>query len=511
MSQEQSPVRTNVVRPDDPRYGELLQRNFNRRFAGQPDYVHLATSTAEVVQAVQEAVRANLRVAARSGGCCLEGFVADPAVRVVIDLSLMTELVYDPRLQAFAIEPGVTVGEAYRKLFLGWGVTLPAGQSPYIGMGGHVMGGGHSFLSREHGMLVDYLYAVEVVVVDASGTARSVVATREPSDPNRELWWAHTGGGPGNFGIVTRYWFRSPGASDAAGRLPDAPAAVTTFKAEWSWGDLPEPAFRTLVRNYGHWCEEHAQPGSEFSRLYGVFTLGRPHSGGKVEARGTVTAGADSERLLDAHLTALNAGVGVKHTRDVATMSWLAFALDPLPEVFGTQAGGVSTSKARLKLKDAFLRRGYSDAQLGTLYAGLTQGAAGVGGGIGLATFGGRVNAVAADATAYPHRDSVVSTSYSTGWGNPEDEARSLAWVRSFYGQVFAETGGVPVPGEISNGATINHPDVDLRAPEWNRSGVPWSTLYYRGNYPRLQQAKARWDPRNVFHHALSIALPGTE
>jgi aclacinomycin oxidase len=50
-----------------------------------------------------------------------------------------------------------------------------------------------------------------------------------------------------------------------------------------------------------------------------------------------------------------------------------------------------------------------------------------------------------------------------------------------------------------------NHPDVDLADPEWNTSGVPWHTLYYKDNYPRLQRIKARCDPRNVFHHALSI------
>lgn len=63
----------------------------------------------------------------------------------------------------------------------------------------------------------------------------------------------------------------------------------------------------------------------------------------------------------------------------------------------------------------------------------------------------------------------------------------------------------MPIPGAGSSGATINHPDVDLADPAWNTSGVPWHTIYYRDNYARLQQVKARWDPRNVFHHALSI------
>jgi len=34
---------------------------------------------------------------------------------------------------------------------------------------------------------------------------------------------------------------------------------------------------------------------------------------------------------------------------------------------------------------------------------------------------------------------------------------------------------------------------------------VPWPALYYQDRYPRLQSVKARWDPRNVFRHALSI------
>ena len=166
---------------------------------------------------------------------------------------------------AFAIDAGTTLGEAYRRLFLEWGVTIPAGESPNIGMGGHVSGGAFGFLCRQHGLAADHLYGVEVVVVDAAGTARSVVATREPSDPNRDLWWAHTGGGGGNFGVVTRYWFRSPdaGGADPASLLPRAPDSILTFRAAWDWADVDETAFTRLVRNYGAGASEQRRKLSQ--------------------------------------------------------------------------------------------------------------------------------------------------------------------------------------------------------------------------------------------------------
>jgi FAD/FMN-containing dehydrogenase len=94
----------------------------------------------------------------------------------------------------------------------------------------------------------------------------------------------------------------------------------------------------------------------------------------------------------------------------------------------------------------------------------------------------------------------------TAGWLEPGDETKNLRWVRGFYRELFAETGGVPVPGDAYDGTLINHPDMDLADPALNTSGVPWTTLYYKSNYARLQRIKARWDPRNVFRHALSIA-----
>jgi len=77
--------------------------------------------------------------------------------------------------------------------------------------------------------------------------------------------------------------------------------------------------------------------------------------------------------------------------------------------------------------------------------------------------------------------------------------------VRAFYRDLFADSGGVPVPGPAYAGAFINHPDTDLADPTLNTSGVPWHALYFQDGHVRLQRVKARWDPRNVFRHALSI------
>jgi hypothetical protein len=500
------PPASDKIGPDDPRYADLARRGFNRRFVGTPDYVRLVQSSEQVVEAVQDAVRHALRVAVRSGGHCLEGFVADSAVRVVIDMSRMTDVYYDAEMAAFAVEAGATVGAVYKKLFWGWGMCIPAGESPEIGMGGHVAGGAFGFLCRQDGLAADYLYAVEVVVVDGAGTAKCVVATREPSDPNRDLWWAHTGGGGGNFGIVTRYWFRSPGATgpDPTSLLPEAPESVLTFRAEWNWEDVNEASFVRLTRNFGDWCERHSDAGSPFRELFSLLLLHRRQSG-TFELKALSTAGTDARPLLDAHLAAIAEGVTAPYTLHVEKTSWLDFALNPFPELF--KAPGAA--RASVKIKDAFLRKRVTDRQIAVAYHFLTRSDHDVPGGmLGLATYGGMINTVASGATASAQRDSILTMSCTTGWIDPRDEARNLAWVRAFYRELFADTGGVPVPGLVSDGAFINHPDVDLADPAWNISGVPWHTLYYKDNYPRLQQVKAGWDPRNVFHHALSVRLP---
>ena len=490
--------------PGDPGYLAVIDKRFNKRFRASPDYVRLVSSTDQVVSAVEEAVREGRRLAVTSGGHCLEGFVSDPEVRVIIDVSPMKRIHFDTERRAVAVEAGATVGETFLALFESWGAVIPLGEYPEIGMGGHVVGGAFGFLCRELGLAADYLHAVEVVTVDAGGRASSVIATRETSDPHRDLWWAHTGGGGGNFGVVTRYWFRSPDASgeDPVGLLPRAPKSIATFKAEWNWNDIDRPSFLRLLRNHGDWCERHSNADSPYVSLWTLFEIHRKQFG-KVIIRGVSTAGAAAERQVDEHLAVLGEGTVAPGGRELSRMSWLEFAMNPFPDLFAAPPGGISA-----KVKDALLKRRLTDRQIGVAYDYLTRTDHDVMGGmLGLATYGGRINAVASDATASAQRDSILDMACTAGWLDPGDEAKNLAWVRAFYRDLFAESGGVPIPSPACDGTLINHPDTDLADPALNTSGVPWHTLYYKVGYPRLQRIKARWDPRDVFRHALSIRV----
>jgi aclacinomycin oxidase len=489
--------------PDDPRYRAVVDKQFNKRFSANPDYVRLVHSTAEVQSAVEDAVREGRRLVVTSGGHCLEGFVSDPDVRAIIDVSPMKRIYHDAEMGAVAVEAGATVGETFRTLFEMWGVVIPLGEFPEIGMGGHVPGGAFGFLCRQLGLAADYLYAVEVVTVDTDGHASSVVATREKSDPNRDLWWAHTGGGAGNFGVVTRYWFRTQGASrndPAKLLLPRAPESITTFKAEWNWSAIDQPSFLKLLQNHGTWCERNSGADSPNASLWTLLEVHRKQFG-KIIIRGVSTAGAGAERQWESHVAALSEGIVAPQGRELKRMSWLDFALNPFPDLFAMPPGGVST-----KVKDALLKKRFTDRQIGVAYDYLTRtDHDAMGGMLGLATYGGEINVAARDETAASQRNSILDIACTTGWLDPGEEAKNLSWVRAFYREMFSETGGVPVPGDAYDGAFINHPDVDLADPAWNTSEISWQVLYYNENYPQLQRIKAKYDPRNVFRHALSI------
>ena len=433
------------------------------------------------MSAVAAAVREGRRLVVTSGGHCLEGFVSDPEVKVIVDVSPMKGITFDAERGAVAVQAGATVGETFRALHENWGVVVPLGEYPGIGMGGHVAGGAFGFLCRQLGLAADYLYAVEVVTVDADGRPRVVVATREPSDPNRELWWALTGAGGGNFGIVTRYWFRSPGASgaDPAALLPRAPESITTFRAEWSWNDLDRASFLRLVRNYGLWCERTSDADGPYASLWTLLALHRKQLG-KIVVRGVSTAGDAAERQVDDFLAALGEGTVAAGNREQARMSWLDFALNPFPDLFTFPPGGVS-----MKGKDALLKKRFTDRQIDVAYDHLTSADHDVMGGmLGLASYGGAINRVAPDATASAQRDAILDIAVNSGWLDPRDEAKNLTWVRGFYRDLFADTRRRSRPGRRVRGRVHQPPRPRSRGSDAEHLRRPVARALLPGRLP---------------------------
>ncbi len=462
--------------------------------------------TDQVVNAVDAVVASGRKLAVRSGGHCVEGLVDDPAVQCVIDLGQMDSVYYDRHRRAFAVEAGATLGRVYQALDTRWGVTVPGGLGTGVGMGGHVTGGGFGPLSRLYGMLSDHLYAVETVVVDENGKARAVTATREEDDPRRDLWWAHTGGGGGNFGVATKFWFRNRdarGDDHPTSLLPKRPSGHTMASVAWRWADLDEEKLTTLVNNYMRWCERNSLPGSPAASVFGTLVLFRKEFG-VVTLSGQIDPGQPrGSEALDTYFAEVTANVpgGAKTTHADAPWQYTTIHAPEVPDVLGIPA-----TQLRSKTKGAFLRAALAKSQISTIVERLTSDDYGWRGAMAVfVTWGGTINALSPHDTAVAERDSVALFSVGSFWDNPEEDEKHLTWTRTLYRDVFAPTGGVPVPNDWTGGCYINWPDPDLLEEEWNQSGVPWSALYYGDNYEKLQEVKGRWDPHQVFNHALAV------
>ena len=493
------PIHPNAITPDNPKYETWNDRGANQLFKGRPDCIIPVSTIAELKEALQNAVQQDQWLVVRGGGHCLENFVANPEVKIIIDISGIKGVRFDNKFHCFEVMAGETVGQMHQKLFDGWSVVLPVGEHPNIGIGGHIPGGAFGFLCRQFGLAVDYLYAVEMLWVDENKKIQSVIATRKADDPNRELWWAHTGGGTGNFGIVTRYWFRNPDGvnNDPREILPKAPAQVETFEVEWQWKDIDENIFKKLAGNFGNWCHQNAAPSIPANVLFCTLHLWNKLAG-KIQLKGLISDPEQSNDLINDIMLSLQQKLNISYTITKKKMSWLEFALKPFPDIFGE-------GKGAFKLKDAFLLKPLTEAQLKVIYTHLTNGKDTPGGFLGMATYGGMVNAISPQTTASAQRNAIVTMSCVSVWTDPDEKEKYLEWVRATYTDLFTQTGGAPVPNDMTGGCVIAHPDSDLLDPKMNVSGIPWYRFYYYDNYPRLQKIKARWDPLNIFHHALSI------
>jgi hypothetical protein len=233
----QERLRGDVIDRSDGRY-EAARQLYNGMIDKRPSLIVRCANVADVIDAVTHARTNDLPLAIRGGGHNGAGF-ASCDDGLVIDLSPMRGVRVDPQQRTVRAEPGCTQGDLDHATHA-FGLAVPAGIVSSTGIAGLTLGGGHGYLSRQHGLTIDNLLEADVVLAD--GTLVTASETQHP-----DLFWALRGGG-GNFGVVTSFLYRAHPVSTvyggpifwdlAQGRevmelyrelLPQAPEALSPF------------------------------------------------------------------------------------------------------------------------------------------------------------------------------------------------------------------------------------------------------------------------------------------
>ena len=185
-----------VLTAEDPEY-DTARKVWNGAIDHRPAVIARCTGAADVAAALGHAERAGLDVSVRGGAHNFAGNAVWPGA-LTIDLSELARVEVDPdtrtvRCQGGALLSGLDAATQEHAL------AVPSGTVSHTGVGGLTLGGGFGWLTRDHGLSVDSLAAVRIVLADGS-----LVEASEDAHP--ELFWAVRGGG-GNFGVVTEFTF----------------------------------------------------------------------------------------------------------------------------------------------------------------------------------------------------------------------------------------------------------------------------------------------------------------
>lgn len=197
VEQLAAPLRGAVIQPSDPRYDEA-RSVYNAMIDKYPALIARCVDVADVIAAVNFAREKGLLLAIRGGGHNGAGLgTCDGGL--VIDLAPMKGVHVDPDARTARVAGGCTWGDVDHATHA-FGLATPSGIISTTGVGGLTLGGGLGHLSRKHGLSIDNLLEVDVVLADG----RFVTANERD---HADLFWAVRGGG-GNFGVVTSFLFR---------------------------------------------------------------------------------------------------------------------------------------------------------------------------------------------------------------------------------------------------------------------------------------------------------------
>ena len=185
-----------AVEPGDPAFGKVRSTYLR---GGNPGLVLRPRSASELADALGFARKhMQLPLGIRSGGHGISGRSTNDG-GLVIDVGALNDIkVLDQAARLVRIGPGARWRDVATALQPhGW--ALSSGDYGGVGVGGLATAGGIGFLSRKHGLTIDHLRTVELVLADGT-----LVRASETENP--ELFWAVRGAGA-NFGVAVAFEF----------------------------------------------------------------------------------------------------------------------------------------------------------------------------------------------------------------------------------------------------------------------------------------------------------------
>ena len=173
---------------------QIRKKVFNHSINNEPLAIVEARCEADICLAIQFANIQRLPISVKGGGHSNTGscVVNDG---IVLDMSAFKSISLASDRQSVVIGAGV-INKELDAFTTQYGLAVPLGTCPDVGVVGATLGGGIGFLSRKFGLTCDSL--ISATMIDANGLKRIVDHNSES-----DLFWALRGGGGCQFGVIT--------------------------------------------------------------------------------------------------------------------------------------------------------------------------------------------------------------------------------------------------------------------------------------------------------------------
>lgn len=338
------------------------------------------------------------------------------------------------------------------------GLVVVGGECPTVGLaGGYIQGGGHSALSTSYGLGADN--ALEFQVVTAAG--KLVTANRST---NPDLFWAISGGGAGNYGVVISATIKAhPDATVAGAGLQFLSSKTTADKfyeaiSEFH-GLLPEMIDAGATVIY--------QVASSFFAINPITAYNKTTDDVK-------TLLAPFINVLDS----LSIPYTVSYTEYASYYDHYNKYMGPLP--YGNLGVGEYQYGGRLIPRDVLDNNA---AGFASVIRNITEhGVIAVGVGMNVSQPGDVSNAI------FPAlRNAAITMQIGTHWNE------TAPWSQMLEDQYKMTNEYVPQLEAVTPGSGCYQNEANFRQPNWKDT-------FFGVNYSPLLKIKQKWDPSYFFY-----------